>query len=544
VSPSRREADAGEPEPEPGPHPDAGAPLRRVLAAVLLVAAAVTGAVVAEARSGPSAGPPAATATAAPGETHPGTADRTPGMAAGRTDGTSDATSDATSDGGSDARSDATPGPASGSAAAMRPDLAQQPDGAQQADGAQQPDGGKQSRERALTALLAVRSRAVMRGDARGWLSTVDRSATAFRARQAEVFENLRDVPLAQWSYRYVGVAPALPSARRRELGPSAWVARVLVGHRIRGFDTATSYSEQFLTVVHRRGGWVLAADDDGDGAPQPWDLGRVRVERGRHVLVLGTAPTRSLRGFAVEADRAVEQVSQVWGNQWPRRAVLVVPRTQTEFGRLLLRDRKGLGQVAAVTTGDLGLAPGDRVASSAGGTSNGGRLARNDRVVLNPAAFDRLAATGRRVVLTHEVTHVAVRSSTSSAVPIWLSEGFADYVGYRGSGVGRRTAAADVLALVRQGRGPTSLPTAADFDPTRATIAPSYSSALLACDLLVDTYGEQGLVRLYRAATERTPNGGPDPQARLASAFPRALGTSQQRFTADWRQHLSRLAR
>ena len=41
----------------------------------------------------------------------------------------------------------------------------------------------------------------------------------------------------------------------------------------------------------------------------------------------------------------------------------------------------------------------------------------------------------GKQVVLTHETTHVATRADTTAATPLWLSEGYADWVGYRGHG-------------------------------------------------------------------------------------------------------------
>jgi hypothetical protein len=422
------------------------------------------------------------------------------------------------------------------------------------------PDG-RAERVRALTTLLAARRRAVLDDQPARWLATVDGASPGFRRRQADVFENLRDVPFADWSYRYVGPAPALPAVRARQLGAGAWVARVLVGHRLQGFDTATSYSEQFLTVVRRRSGWLLAADNDGSGAPQPWDLAKVRVIRGARVLVLGTGSPADLRSYALVADRAVADVTSVWGTGWPRRAVLVVPRTQAEFGRLLLRDRDGLSQVAAVTTGDLSddqtVSVPKQTTSRATPTSATGRraapdpepataspvLRRNDRVVLNPGAFDRLGPTGRRVVLSHEMTHVAVRSSTTAAVPIWLSEGLADYVAYKNSGVPLRTAAADVLGLVRRGQGPKSLPTTADFDPTRTSIAPAYSASMLACALLVERYGEPALIRLYRMAATRSKGPSDGPDARLMRALSRVVGTTAPRFTADWRRYLVRMA-
>jgi hypothetical protein len=261
-----------------------------------------------------------------------------------------------------------------------------------------------------------------------------------------------------------------------------------------------------------------------------------VRLVHGDHVLAMGTASTATLRRYAAAGDRAVARVTQVWGTGWSRRAVLVVPRTQAEFGKLLLRQPTGLDQVAAVTTGDLA------GTASADVQHTGGR-AGNDRVVLNPAAFARLSGTGQRVVLTHEMTHVAVRQSTAAAVPIWLSEGFADFVGYRGTGVSRRVGAGDLLVLVRAGHGPKSLPGATDFDPTRTTIAPSYSGAWLACSRIADTHGTKALVALYRRAASTQEGSDGDPDARLAAAFPAVLHTSEAAFTKDWRRYLSQLA-
>jgi hypothetical protein len=87
-------------------------------------------------------------------------------------------------------------------------------------------------------------------------------------------------------------------------------------------------------------------------------------------------------------------------------------------------------------------------------------------------------------------------------------------------------------------------LPTADDFDPTRTTIAPSYSASWLACSLIADTYGRDRLVALYRrAATAPTGASAPDPDAQLAAAFPRVLGTSESAFTRLWLRYLDRLA-
>lgn len=391
-------------------------------------------------------------------------------------------------------------------------------------------------RVEALHRLLRAREQAVSAGDEEAWLATVDPQATAFRVRQQAVFRNLRALPLESWTYRQAGQAPPLSEQRLAELGAAAWVARVWQSHRFAGFDGADAAAEQYLTLVERDGQWLLASDTDGGTVRQVWDLGPLRVERGERSLAVGTADADVLQRYAREADAAVDRVSAVWGTQWGRRVVLLVPGSQNEMAELLQRDSAaGLDQIAAVTTGELG---DDGPAGS-------------DRVLVNPAGMARLGALGRRVVLAHETTHVAVRSSTVAPVPIWLSECYADHVGYRDVDLPRTRVAADVLALVRRGAGPRSLPTEGDFDPTRTTIAPSYSGAWLACELIADRYGEQRLTALYVAAAGgRSAPGAagqgeerPDADAALARAMRSVLGTDVRTFTAQWRAYLESLA-
>jgi hypothetical protein len=381
------------------------------------------------------------------------------------------------------------------------------------------------ARTAALERLLAARGAAVLSGDRAAWLATVDPAATGFRARQAEVFDNLTGVPFEEFTYTVASVAPELPAQRQRELGGPSWVARVLAGYRLRGFDRSTTETEQTLTAVWRSGRWYLAADTDGTTHPQPWDLGPVRVAVRDDVLAMGTASAATLQQYADQAHSALGRVSGVWGSSWPRRAVLVVPRTQEEMGRLLQRDT-GLEQIAAVTVGAL---------------PPGGGPAGSDRVVVNPGAFDRLEATGRRVVLTHELTHVAVRSSTTAPVPIWLSEGFADYVGYLGVDLGPQAVAAELLARTRRGEGFAALPTDQDFDATRTTIGPAYSASWLAASLVAERYGQDALVRLYRTAATTA---GDDPETALSEAFTSVLGVTHAQVSADWLQRVDQLAR
>lgn len=397
-------------------------------------------------------------------------------------------------------------------------------------------------RLQALDEVLAARSAAILARDRAAWLATVDAAATEFAAQQAAVFDNLGQVPLAQWRYEFAGEGPYLPTERRQALGPRAWVARVVLVYRLADADQADVRREEYLTLVQRDGRWLVADDGDGGSATELWDLGPVQVARGARSLVLGTADAATLEEYVTEVDEAATRVDQVWGQEWPRTVVVQVPRDQAEMALLLLRsDEAGLDQIAAVTTGELGL---DQPGTSA------------DRVIVNPAGFAQLGPLGREVVLTHEITHVATRATTTSEVPIWLSEGFADYVAYAGTGLSRDVVAADVLEKVRAGTGPAALPTGSDFDPAVTDIAAAYSGSWLAAELVARTYGQDALVAFYRAvaggftAESGTPSSNAaDPAAPSASpsvvevAFAQVLDTDQATFEQAWREYLAELA-
>ena len=297
------------------------------------------------------------------------------------------------------------------------------------------------------------------------------------------------------------------------------------------GATTGSSATfETHLTAVQRDGGWRLADDSDGGTQAQLWDLTDLRVLSSPTTLVVGSGSVRDLEAYLRLGDGAVRRVSGIWTRPWGSRVVLVVPATATEMAAQLGQDSASVEQVAAVTDGSL----------DADGRAGA------DRIVVNPEAFSRLQPTGQRVVITHETTHVAVRASTTRPVPVWLSEGFADYVGYSGLDIPRTTIAAALLARVREGDGPKALPAEADFDPATATIAPSYNAAWLAACRIADRHGEADLVRLYvRAATRPSASAPPgDPDENTREAFTAVLGVSDRAFTREWLSYLQRLAR
>lgn len=367
-------------------------------------------------------------------------------------------------------------------------------------------------------ALLARQASAVLHHDRTAFLAGVDPRSTRFLARQRQVFADLADVPLAAWSYTLVRVG-AFPLPPAADAGGRRTAAQVELRYRLRGYDTEPVVSTAYLTLAERDGRWYVAGDDDGAPsgrrtAVQLWDQGPVRVVRGTHSLVLGTAAAADLRGYADDADRAVPAVTRAWGSGWPGKVVVEVPSSLDRMAALLDAKADDYRGIAAVTTGELGR----------------NAHAPADRVIVNPEAFGELSAFGRQVVLTHETTHVATRLATNAHTPLWLSEGIADWVAYRGSGRSARQIAPELAADVAAGRVPEALPTDADFRSTAGGLAQAYEGGWLACRMIADEWSPQALTGFYRAVAE-----GGTLDARLRAS----LGVGTAAFTARWRAYV-----
>ncbi len=395
-----------------------------------------------------------------------------------------------------------------------------------------------------LLALFALRARAEAGGDRRGWAATVLAPSSPRGRAEVAVLDRMRALRVAGLRYtsvsglRRLDGAEAVPlaggpdSAGMNGGSPTRWVARVEGRYTLAGVDRGPRRFTRVVEVVHTgTAWWVVGRAGPADvGAPtpvlEPWDLAGAAVVRGPHAVVVGAGGRTVLRSYLRTAERAAGRVTGLCGASRPGVAVLV-PRGPSELAALLGGAEVDGEQVAALTVGDV----------------PGGGTARSDRVIVNPAAFARLGPVGRRVVLTHEVTHLALRATVPGRPEAWLSEGLADVVGYRGTGLGDRRVAAGLLDQVRAGAGPRQLPGRAAFDSEAATIAPSYEASYLAVRLLERRYGIPGVCDLYRTAAGL---GGPDGagSADTAAAFRRALGTDEGEFTRSWRGRLAALAR
>ncbi|MFJ6791739.1 hypothetical protein [Streptomyces angustmyceticus] len=380
--------------------------------------------------------------------------------------------------------------------------------------------------------MLDNRARAVERRDAAGFLAAVDPRATGYRDRQRAMFAHLAGVPLADWHYD-LDATGAFPLATGED--DTHLAAKVQLRYRLEGYDTSPVHAVQYLTLTRRDGRWLISSDTDGaavgrSGTRQLWDQGPVRLVRGRHSLVLGGAGHLArLKDLAHRVDQAVPAVSAAWKGEWSHKVVVEAPDSVERMAQLMgSDDAAGYAGIAAVTTGEAGVtAP-----------------APADRVIINPDAYEELNDLGRRVVLTHETTHVATRTVTTSATPLWLSEGFADWVAYRGSRRRATATAPELTRAVARGKVPDSLPSNEDFGFTAGAdrLARAYEGSWLACRMIAAKWGEARLIAFYRAAGKSALRGSPGSAAApmeaatavAAGSRPGAPGAGRRPARAD----------
>ena len=261
--------------------------------------------------------------------------------------------------------------------------------------------------------------------------------------------------------------------------------------------------------------GWRLVRLDSS--GRDLWDDERVQVATTGKVLVIGRRGDSRLDGLGDVAEAARRDVARFWSAKWPKTAVVVLP------------SRAGLLDPLVGTP-----AGSDQVAVTLWATGSGGPVIR---VLMNPRVYDRMPQLAREIVLRHEITHVAQDALPRDNVPTWLTEGMADYMGYRGAGVPDYFVGRELFSRVRASGVPTQLPVASEFDldlpGDERRVA--YQAGWAFCQMIVAEYGEDQLVPFYLAVAR----GQGSTQRRLDEATDDVLGTSFAQLVAQWQDWL-----
>lgn len=376
---------------------------------------------------------------------------------------------------------------------------------------------GADDREDAAAELLEHLSQALIDGSRQDVLALAAPGDKAARSELADLAGNVRRLGITDLALRYVDEnAGRHPAGVAPRLADRAWVGDVQLDWRLRRYDKADSHLEVTMVFLQTKNGaaFVTARHDYGEQAPL-WLLERLTVLRSPRALAAVAGDRVEAQRFGQLADQAVRDVRKVFP-RWAGRLVVEVPSSQDDLDRVLSSDTS-YDAIAAVT------APVDGSLSPSAPT----------HIFVNPPVFTPLGEQGSQIVMSHEATHVATDAAISS-MPIWLLEGFADYVALAHVDLPVEVTASQILKQVAKDGPPRTLPGKDEFASENNSLGASYEAAWLACRLIAQTYGEDKLLAFYDRA---------DQDSSTTYAFRSVLGTTEKRFTTRWRDQLRELA-
>ena len=325
-----------------------------------------------------------------------------------------------------------------------------------------------------LRAALEERATAVRDRDARGFLAGLVAGDRGLRRAQRTYFDNLTQLPLGVFEY-------ALDPADVVRDGEDYEVV-VELRTQLSGFDVrAVASRDRMRLRLGGAGRYVVATATDpvwqaAHGvSPQPWDRGPVvvRIVPG----VLGVFDGDSVdRADALLDDvrRGITDVSAAVPFDWSR-SVVVYALSDAEF----------LASIPDLPGGDPRTL--DGVAFPVPARAGRPALA-STRFALHPRLLSHTGA-GRSRLIRHELTHVAL-GRRDDHVPVWLSEGLAEYVSVRPLPPERRGISQSAVDAARAGF--TDLPGDADFNDADARV--HYGESWWACEYVATSLGEPSL--------------------------------------------------
>jgi hypothetical protein len=391
-------------------------------------------------------------------------------------------------------------------------------------------DRAATERADAVGGLLRQRATAILQRDEPAFLATLDpHAAPEFVSAQRRLFANLGGVPLDEWSYAVhpqdtLDTAGLLTTASGAAI--ELWAPAVELRYALRGGDLVATYRPMGYLFARYGTEWYLRSDTALDGLGRrswrgPWDFAPCLARATRYGVVLahpGDEPM--VERLVRELDSSVLAVSAVWGTGWSQRVTLVLAGSIAEMAALAGPDFPVESVVAVALA--------DRV-------DTGQRTVAGQRVVLSPAASPGLSDAALRVVLRHEILHVAARAATMDGSPMWLLEGFADYVGYRDSGVTLPQAAPGLVDLVRREGPPRWLPDDRAFRAHGRALDLAYQQGWSVARFVAERYGEAVLVDLYRTLAAA----GPATASEIDRLMRAILGVDRAGLVEGWQHYL-----
>lgn len=237
--------------------------------------------------------------------------------------------------------------------------------------------------------------------------------------------------------------------------------------------------------------------------------LNVIRRDNWTLVRINGGAPQPKFDAMLM---RAMADVREVYGK--PKNGLFVVmPSELSQSVDITGTSEARLGQLAAITTS----------------LDESGSSRAPVAVVLNPGVFTPMNQRAAQIVLTHEATHESTGATTAVA-PLWVTEGYADYVALSRDQLLPTRSASQVLARVRKQGARRQLPTDDAFATSGPRQGAAYEGSWMLFRMLGETYDDETIAKFYRRVLK-----GRTVDVAANDAFGRGIDD----LTRDWREYL-----
>jgi hypothetical protein len=395
----------------------------------------------------------------------------------------------------------------------------------------------KHARERddAIRALFDSRAQAVRAHDRAKFLAGLDPQAKDFRAHQSTVFDSLGKLSFADWTYSPKdGESYSVTSIDYQKYKgvDDLWLPVLILRYRLKDFDVAPVGRRVVYTVVRRGSHWYIANDADLENLTSsgtsvrvdPWENGPIVVAHSKHGIVIGHPDdAKAVAGIQREVESAVAHVTSFVGKAWGEKVVVVLPADHDELNRVL-EDPQVPFDFAAIAR-PLSTLPGDDSFRDFAGS----------RVVINPDGF-KVGRPFTRILIRHEITHVALFDRTGPLSPKWLIEGIAEYVGNAGAPYPPARLGADLGELIDKSGVPDHLPSDSDFGLINDA-GVGYNSGWLLCRYIASKYGRAKLFALYDEMGNL--DGLSSPGTKLDNALSKVLHVTEAGLLRAWKPYV-----
>ncbi len=389
-------------------------------------------------------------------------------------------------------------------------------------------DPERHATQREVADLLQRRMAAVADVDLDAWLATVDRTHPDVVTTETSRFRSLVALPVAQFSLAADRSSRPLDGDRDSVIVVTTYVLGGGSPALHRDVLTLTRVGTEVVFGSTRP---VLAVADGG--TLPPWYIEGIRAATApvdsavATILWWPSSPTsiadatELVRSGMAEVSKQLAPSLARADLSMPRAIVVAVPATRDQYRALVPGIDEDAAGFAAVTV----------VVPGAGG-------ADGNQVVVDPMTWSDLTMAERQIVMTHELVHVVMSGATGGGQPLWLSEGLADHVALAPqlrAGVTRTALAPQLASVPAADAAALEPPGTDDFAVAREAATEAYSTAWLAVDYLVRTYGMDAVVDLHvRTAGDVTTS---PRQQRIAELD--ALGVPRETWLVQWRSDL-----